>query len=84
VKSGDVSGLSYVPTASMSVYPNVIPEDGDKIQYSTGDRVMHEKYGPGTIKDTEGTVSGQKITIEFDEDAKKRKFLTAFTPLVRI
>ena len=82
-KHKEESSLSYVPAASGAVFNDFPPEDGMQI-YKTGERVEHGKYGSGTVKGVEGTVSGQKITIEFDEDSRTRKFLTAYTPLVKI
>ena len=49
--------------------------DGDLVAASTqeaafapGERVMHQKFGPGTVTD----VDGNKLTIDFDEAGRKR------------
>ena len=36
--------------------------------FQRGERVLHEKFGPGTITD----VDGNKLTIDFDESGRKR------------
>jgi len=40
----------------------------DSAGYARGDRVRHEKFGPGTVVE----VDGNKLTIEFDEGDRKR------------
>jgi DNA helicase-2/ATP-dependent DNA helicase PcrA len=48
--------------------------------YQKGQRVKHGKYGPGQIIETESTVAGQKIQIQF-QDGSVKLFLANYTPL---
>ena len=57
---------------------------GTTLAFSGGDRVHHQKYGPGSIITTEQTPSGQKVTILFDGEDRERNFLTMYTPLTKI
>ncbi len=53
-------------------------------KFTDGDRVHHQKYGPGSIIATEKTPSGQKVTIRFDGEDRERNFLTMYTPLTKL
>lgn len=57
---------------------------GTDANFAGGDRVHHQKYGPGSIIATETTPSGQKVTILFDGEDRERNFLTMYTPLTKI
>ena len=41
---------------------------GGAARFSTGDRVFHQKFGPGTIS----AVDGNKLTVDFDKAGQKR------------
>jgi len=41
---------------------------GGTAKFSTGDRVFHQKFGPGTI----AAVDGNKLTVDFDKAGQKR------------
>ncbi len=57
---------------------------GGGAKFAGGDRVHHQKYGPGSIVATEQTPTGQKVTILFDGEDRERNFLTMYTPLTKI
>jgi DNA helicase-2/ATP-dependent DNA helicase PcrA len=40
----------------------------DSCDFSVGDRVRHQKFGGGTVRE----VDGNKLTIEFDTGDRKR------------
>ncbi|MDH5654881.1 MAG: UvrD-helicase domain-containing protein [Spirochaetia bacterium] len=80
-KKEEETSLPYRPDAGRAVHNFNESQRESAIAYKTGERVIHERYGHGTVVTAENTVSGQKITIEFDEDGRSRKFLTAYTPL---
>jgi DNA helicase-2/ATP-dependent DNA helicase PcrA len=46
----------------------IAASSADDSGYAVGDRVRHEKFGAGTVRD----VDGNKLTIEFDIGEKKR------------
>ncbi len=41
---------------------------GGEARYSRGDRVFHQKFGPGTV----AAVDGNKLTVDFDKAGQKR------------
>ena len=41
---------------------------GGNARFSTGDRVFHQKFGPGTV----AAVDGNKLTVDFDKAGQKR------------
>jgi DNA helicase-2/ATP-dependent DNA helicase PcrA len=41
---------------------------GGTARFSTGDRVFHQKFGPGTV----AAVDGNKLTVDFDKAGQKR------------
>ncbi|MBX7057804.1 MAG: UvrD-helicase domain-containing protein [Leptospirales bacterium] len=53
----------------------------DLRQYRVGERVVHQRYGPGAILSAEAAPVGQKVCILFDAEQRERYFLTAYTPL---
>jgi DNA helicase-2/ATP-dependent DNA helicase PcrA len=46
----------------------VRPRPQPTVQFGRGDRVFHEKFGPGTVEDIEG----DKLTIAFDKSGVKK------------
>ncbi|WP_137389380.1 ATP-dependent helicase [Rhodoligotrophos defluvii] len=46
----------------------VAREDADAVRFSRGERVLHGKFGEGTVTG----VDGNKLTIDFDEAGEKR------------
>ena len=41
---------------------------GGEARFATGDRVFHQKFGPGTVSG----VDGNKLTVDFDKAGQKR------------
>jgi DNA helicase-2/ATP-dependent DNA helicase PcrA len=41
---------------------------GGEPRFSRGDRVFHQKFGPGTV----AAVDGNKLTVDFDKAGQKR------------
>ena len=44
---------------------------GGKPDYDIGDRVVHVKYGEGTVTDLEPGPRDYKVTVDFDEAGQK-------------
>jgi len=55
-----------------------------KREYSIGNRVMHPKWGKGTVIDHSGVRESLKITVHFDNDNQKRLLLTKYAKLEKI
>lgn len=55
-----------------------------KREYSIGNRVMHPKWGKGTVIDHSGVRENLKITVHFDNDNQKRLLLTKYAKLEKI
>ncbi len=55
-----------------------------KREYSIGNRVMHKKWGKGTVIDHSGVRESLKITVHFDNDNQKRLLLTKYANLEKI
>jgi len=55
-----------------------------KREYSIGNRVMHPKWGKGTVIDYSGVRESLKITVHFDNDNQKRLLLTKYAKLEKI
>ncbi len=55
-----------------------------KREYSIGNRVMHQKWGNGTVIDHSGVGESLKITVHFDNDNQKRLLLTKHAKLKKI
>ena len=60
-----------------------MPSAPAKPDYEAGDRVMHTKYGEGTVKAVEAGPRDYKVTVVFDEYGQKVMY-AAFAKLVRI
>ena len=55
-----------------------------KREYSIGNRVMHLKWGKGTVIDNSGVGDSLKVTVHFDNDNQKRLLLTKYAKLEKI
>ena len=55
-----------------------------KREYKIGDRVMHLKWGKGTVIDNSGVGDSLKVTVHFDNDNQKRLLLTKYAKLEKI
>ena len=55
-----------------------------KRTYSIGNRVMHLKWGKGTVIDHSGVGDSLKITVYFDNDNQKRLLLAKHAKLTKI
>ncbi len=52
----------------MTIEGELVAASSESASYKRGERVLHQKFGAGTITD----VDGNKLTIEFDEAGRKR------------
>ncbi len=52
----------------LTIEGELVASSSEPASYRRGERVMHQKFGLGTVTD----VDGNKLTIEFDEAGKKR------------
>jgi ATP-dependent DNA helicase UvrD/PcrA len=59
------SQQSYTPVAKLS-HPNA------QQTYSRGDRVIHKRWGPGTILELKGSGPSAKVTVSFDRGGYKK------------
>jgi len=71
-----------VSTPNAKVNSGVITPKGEteNAQFKAGDRIMHPKYGYGTVLFTEGRGDNSKITIKFTSGGVKT-FVEKYTPL---
>ena len=56
-------------TSLLSLGKGIKKADG--LDYKKGDRVMHIKYGSGTVKDIVDDVKDYKVTVDFDNAGVK-------------
>ena len=63
--SRDAARKSRRPT---TIEGELVASSTQQTSFKPGERVLHQKFGPGTIAD----VDGNKLTIEFDEAGRKR------------
>jgi DNA helicase-2/ATP-dependent DNA helicase PcrA len=54
----------------------------EKLGLGVGDRVIHDRFGPGVVIHVEGEGSHSRATVDFDEHGTK-KLVLAMTPLKR-
>jgi DNA helicase II / ATP-dependent DNA helicase PcrA len=52
----------------LTIEGELVAASSESAVYKRGERVMHQKFGTGTVTD----VDGNKLTIEFDEAGRKR------------
>ena len=52
----------------LTIEGELVASSSESAAYKRGERVMHQKFGVGTVTD----VDGNKLTIEFDEAGRKR------------
>jgi DNA helicase-2/ATP-dependent DNA helicase PcrA len=62
--------------------PPVRSTGAEKLGLAVGDRVMHDRYGPGVVTRVEGDGTHSRATVNFDEHGSKQLIL-AMTPLKR-
>ena len=55
-----------------------------KREYSIGNRIMHPKWGKGTVIDHSGVGERLKITVHFDNDNQKRLLLAKHAKIKKI
>jgi DNA helicase-2/ATP-dependent DNA helicase PcrA len=60
-----------------------MPAAAGSIDYGTGDRVKHVKFGEGTVKEIEKTPRDYKVTVDFDDYGQKVMY-AAFAKLEKI
>ncbi|UOF92812.1 DNA helicase PcrA [Fodinisporobacter ferrooxydans] len=56
-------------------------ETGAGTKWQTGDRVMHRKWGTGTVVNVTGSPTDQELTIAFEQPVGVRKLLANFAPI---
>jgi DNA helicase-2/ATP-dependent DNA helicase PcrA len=52
----------------VTIEGELVAASSESASYKRGERVLHQKFGAGTVTD----VDGNKLTIEFDDAGKKR------------
>ena len=62
--------------------PPVRSTGAEKLGLHVGDRVVHDRYGPGTVVKVDGEGSHSRAAVNFDEHGTKQLVL-AMTPLRR-
>jgi DNA helicase II / ATP-dependent DNA helicase PcrA len=62
--------------------PPVRSTGAEKLELAIGDRVVHDRFGPGVVTRVEGEGSHSRATVNFDEHGTKHLVL-AMTPLHR-
>lgn len=55
----------------------------DPAQIETGDRVRHDKWGLGTVREVIGSGDGAEVEVVFDEEGKKR-LLLGWAPMEKV
>ena len=85
--STDDSKKPYIAKASgvgrsLGSLSKGMPSAPSKPDYQVGDRVMHTKYGEGTVKALEAGPRDYKVTVVFDEFGQKIMY-AAFAKLVK-
>ena len=85
--STDDSKKPYIAKASgvgrsLGSLSKGMPSAPSKPDYQVGDRVMHTKYGEGTVKALEAGPRDYKVTVAFDEFGQKIMY-AAFAKLVK-
>jgi len=81
------TGRAPQPSRVMDIEAPVVPDEpvtfDDEPAFRTRDRVMHPRYGIGTILKIEGTGDNTRLVIDFKSGGKKT-FLQKYTPLEKI
>lgn len=49
--------------------------------FAQGEKVRHPKYGVGVVVGSDGLARNRRVTVEFDDDQRRRTFLAAKSPL---
>jgi DNA helicase-2/ATP-dependent DNA helicase PcrA len=62
--------------------PPVRSTGAEELKLAVGERVVHDRYGLGTVTKTAGSGTGARATVDFDEHGSKQLML-AMTPLRR-
>ena len=62
--------------------PPVRSTGAEKLDLAPGDRVVHDRYGPGVVQSVTGTGAHARAAVHFDEHGTKQLVL-AMTPLHR-
>ena len=73
-------GNFQVRNGKGDVFPDYEGHNDDKNSYSKGARVFHPHFGGGVIYAVEGSGSGEKVSVLFD-DQSSRKFLSQYANL---
>ena len=70
-----------------SAYPGFgkpVPlQKAEKLEYETGDRVRHQKFGDGTVLEILDKKKDYEVTVDFDTAGVKR-MLAGFAKLVKL
>lgn len=80
------ASLEQIPGVSKGFVPSKAREAEQEAMerlFSPGDRVLHRKFGVGTVKSLSGSGAGTKIEIAFS-DAGTKEFALAVAPITRL
>ena len=79
-----ISGVAKTHTkGSLAGLSKGMPAQTGKPEYTTGDRVLHVKYGVGTVTSLEEGPRDYKVTVEFDDCGQKIMY-AAFAKLKKM
>ena len=79
-----ISGVAKTHTkGSLAGLSKGMPTQTGKPEYTTGDRVLHVKYGVGTVTSLEEGPRDYKVTVEFDDCGQKIMY-AAFAKLKKM
>src|SRR3954451_1975116 len=71
--------------ARLATRPGVrSPGNRPIIALEPGDRVTHDTFGLGTVIATAGFADSAEATVDFNDDAKPRRFLLRYAPLEKL
>jgi DNA helicase-2/ATP-dependent DNA helicase PcrA len=71
--------------ARLAARPGVrSPGNRPVITLEPGDRVTHDTFGLGTVIATAGFADSAEATVDFNDDAKPRRFLLRYAPLEKL
>ncbi len=79
---GRASEFASGPAFGARAAPPVRSTGAETLALGVGERVVHDRYGPGTVVRVEGEASRARATVNFDEHGTKQLVL-AMTPLRR-
>lgn len=79
---GRASSFAQGAAFGAGTAPPVRSTGAENLQLAVGERVVHDRYGFGTVTKTSGSGTGARATVDFDQHGPKQLML-AMTPLRR-